>query len=197
MHIGSISALLSPGAFAFDDVVIEGKTPDAAPFFRAKRITMYVPWWTLFKKRLEVEVELTGWKMTVESFAGGGGTNIPKLTPAARSEQAANGPAVYDHRAIRVCEEWRVRVPRSRHTLARTRTQPQLPTRPGRESQCLRRQGAVLGWARPDSEIPADAHRLHDALRAGWRPRHPAPHRPRHRRRGDARQRQSRLQPLA
>ena len=81
MHIGRISALLSPGAFAFDDVVIAGKTPDAAPFFRAKRITIYVPWWTLFKKRLEVEVELTGWKMTVESFAAGGGTNIPKLTP--------------------------------------------------------------------------------------------------------------------
>jgi translocation-and-assembly-module (TAM) inner membrane subunit TamB-like protein len=86
LHIGRISALITPGTFAFDDVVIEGKTADgrtadAAPFFRAKRITMYVPWWTLFKKRLEVEVELHEWKMTVETFAGGAGHNIPKLVP--------------------------------------------------------------------------------------------------------------------
>jgi len=86
MHIGRIYALVTPGKFAFEDVVIEGKTADgrtadAAPFFRAKRITMYVPWWSLFSKRLEVEVELHEWKMTVETFAGGAGHNIPKLVP--------------------------------------------------------------------------------------------------------------------
>lgn len=91
MRIGRISALVTPGKFAFDDVIIEGKTADARPFFTAKRIILYVPWWTLFKNRLEVELELTGWKMTVESFAGGG-HNIPKLTPKPSVEPKKKAP---------------------------------------------------------------------------------------------------------
>ena len=71
MHIGKLSAYISPGNFALDDVVIDGLTPDARPFLRAKRITLHVPWWTLVGSRLEFEVRMTDWTMVVEQWADG------------------------------------------------------------------------------------------------------------------------------
>jgi hypothetical protein len=84
MHIGRIRAYAWPGKFALEDVRIEGKTPDARPFFSAKSIKIDVPWHSLFRKELIVEVELRGWDMTVETWAGG--HNIPKLTPRRQTE---------------------------------------------------------------------------------------------------------------
>jgi hypothetical protein len=79
MHIGRIRAYAWPGRFALEDVRIEGKTPDAKPFFVAKRILIDVPWRTLFRKELIVEVELRNWDMVIETWAGG--HNMPKLAP--------------------------------------------------------------------------------------------------------------------
>jgi hypothetical protein len=78
LHIGKLSAFISPGNFALDDVVIDGLTPDARPFLRAKRITLHVPWWTLVSNRLEFEVRMTDWTMLVEQWADGH-TNFPHL----------------------------------------------------------------------------------------------------------------------
>ena len=90
MHIGRIRAYAWPGKFTLEDVRIEGRTPDAKPFFVAKRIRIDVPWHTLFRKELIVEVELRGWEMVVETFAGGG-HNLPKLAPR-RQEQPRPRP---------------------------------------------------------------------------------------------------------
>ena len=87
MHIGRIRAYAWPGKFTLEDVRIEGRTPDARPFFVAKRIHIDVPWHTLFRKELIVEVELRGWDMVVETFAGGA-HNLPKLAPKPRKEPA-------------------------------------------------------------------------------------------------------------
>jgi TamB, inner membrane protein subunit of TAM complex len=84
MHIGKLKALLTPGEFALEDVVIEGLTPDARPFLKARRIDVRVPWWTLFRNQLHVEVRMTGWEMTIEAWAGGR-HNLPKLMPKNRS----------------------------------------------------------------------------------------------------------------
>ena len=46
---------LRPGVFEFHDVVIEGLTPDDRPFLKAKKITVALPWWTAFNRRLIVE----------------------------------------------------------------------------------------------------------------------------------------------
>ncbi len=85
MHIGRIRAYAWPGKFTLEDVRIEGRTPDAKPFFVAKRIQIDVPWHSLFRKELIVEVELRNWEMVVETFAGGA-HNLPKLAPK-RQEQ--------------------------------------------------------------------------------------------------------------
>jgi hypothetical protein len=105
MHIGKLSAYISPGNFALDDVVIEGLTPDARPFLRAKRITLHVPWWTLVRNRLEFEVRMTDWTMLVEqwpdhhnfphfSLPGGGGPS--KITKTVNSVFADRGEFIFE-----------------------------------------------------------------------------------------------------
>jgi hypothetical protein len=85
MHIGTLSAKITPGHFVLEDVVIEGRTPDSRPWLTAKTITVQVPWWTLFgrkdgKRQFVIEaIEMTDWKMFIETFPGG--HNMPRLKP--------------------------------------------------------------------------------------------------------------------
>ena len=46
MHIGRLSAKMTPGVFVVEDLVIEGLTPTDRPFLKAKKITVKLPWWT-------------------------------------------------------------------------------------------------------------------------------------------------------
>ena len=81
MHIGRVVAKLRPGRFEFHDVTIEGLTPDATPFLKAKKITVDLPWWTAFRRRLIVQaIDMTDWEMVIEQFPGGK-HNVPRLTP--------------------------------------------------------------------------------------------------------------------
>ncbi|MEO6214237.1 MAG: translocation/assembly module TamB domain-containing protein [Vicinamibacterales bacterium] len=89
MHIGSVKALLRPGAFEFRDVVIEGLTPTDRPFLVAKRMTVSIPWWTAFSRRLVIEsVEMTDWHMVVESFPQGR-HNFPRVKGPPRPPRTA------------------------------------------------------------------------------------------------------------
>ena len=80
-HVGKVSALLAPGEFRLDDVVIEGLTPDAKPFLSAKAIYFKVTWWTLVRSQFTVDVRMTDWQMAVETFPGTPSSNVPKLKP--------------------------------------------------------------------------------------------------------------------
>ena len=87
MHIGRVVARLRPGEFEFHDVVIEGLTPDAVPFLKAKKITVALPWWTAFNRRLIVEsIDMSEWEVVLESFPGGR-HNLPKLMPRSSGEK--------------------------------------------------------------------------------------------------------------
>jgi hypothetical protein len=97
MHIGRITAQITPGVFALDDVVIEGRRPEDLPFFTARRIYVYVPWWTLIERRLIVEVGLTDWRMVVETWRDG--HNVPRLAPR-RSENASRPPFTTTVRSV-------------------------------------------------------------------------------------------------
>lgn len=75
LHIGRISTNLLRGRFVFDDLVIEN-TPDSSsqePFFRAKRIVVVLPWWTIpLRREILIEsVVLSDWQMRVETYPGG------------------------------------------------------------------------------------------------------------------------------
>jgi hypothetical protein len=71
MHIGKLSAYLRPGDFELDDVVIEGLTPDARPFLKAKRLFVHVPWWTIFGFQVKLDVKMTDWTMLIEQWPDG------------------------------------------------------------------------------------------------------------------------------
>ena len=85
MHIGKLSARLRPGSFVLEDVVIEGMTPQSRPWLTAKRISVELPWWTVFtqKELIFEEIRMTDWRLYIESHADGR-HNVPKLTPDRR-----------------------------------------------------------------------------------------------------------------
>jgi hypothetical protein len=86
MHIGRLSAKLTPGEFLIEDLVIEGRAPSDRPFLKAKTISVKLPWWTAITRELIVEsVVLTDWEMVIETWQGGR-HNFPKVTPKNKRE---------------------------------------------------------------------------------------------------------------
>jgi hypothetical protein len=79
MTIGRVSAKLTPGTFELHDVVIQGLTPEARPFLKARSLTVSLPWWTIFDKRLIIQsIDMTDWEMFIETFPGGR-HNFPRV----------------------------------------------------------------------------------------------------------------------
>ncbi|MBA2301246.1 MAG: hypothetical protein H0W08_01280, partial [Acidobacteria bacterium] len=92
MTIGRIHAKVTPGVFQFDDVVIEGLQPTDRPFLKARKLTVSLPWWTIFSKELIVEsLEMTDWEMVVESFVGGR-NNFPRVNGPPRDPTKPRKP---------------------------------------------------------------------------------------------------------
>lgn len=84
MTIGRLSARVRPGSFLLEDVVIQGRTPDARPFLTAERISVELPWWTIFRGELLFEeIRMTGWDLYIESFPDGS-HNMPRMMPDRR-----------------------------------------------------------------------------------------------------------------
>jgi hypothetical protein len=86
LHIGRITALITPGAFALHDVVIEGRKPGDRPFLKARRIDVQLYWLPLFSNRVVLDVRLSDWQMVMETFADG--HNLPRFAP----KTAGTGP---------------------------------------------------------------------------------------------------------
>lgn len=81
LHIGRLSARLWGGRFIFEDLSIEGLTPQSPPFLFAKRITVSMVWNTLINKRVVFDnIEMSDWRMHTEVLANGGGHNFPRFT---------------------------------------------------------------------------------------------------------------------
>jgi hypothetical protein len=90
MRIGRLSARLLPGVFVVENLVIDGLRPEDRPFFTAKKITVRLPWWTAFTRKLMIEsIDLTDWQMLVETFPNNR-HNFPKFT---RERRAGGGPS--------------------------------------------------------------------------------------------------------
>src|ERR671911_196504 len=89
LRIGRLSAHLLPGVFVVEDVVIEGLTPQDRPFLTAKTITVRVPWWTAFTRKLTIEsIDMTDWHMLVETFPNNR-HNFPRFTRDRRNRGAS------------------------------------------------------------------------------------------------------------
>jgi translocation and assembly module TamB len=89
MRIGRLSAKLTPGVFVIEDIVIEGLEADHRPFLTARKITVELPWWTVFTRELTIEsIEMIDWVMVIETWPSSaqyptGRHNFPKFKPDA------------------------------------------------------------------------------------------------------------------
>ena len=80
LKIGRLSIRLWNGAYEVEDIVIGGLDATSQPFFTAERITVRMPWSTLFDRRVVLEtIEMTNWRMHVE-LRPDGTSNFPRIT---------------------------------------------------------------------------------------------------------------------
>ncbi len=94
MHIGRLSVLLGRGRFVLDDVVIDGMRPDEEPWLVAKRIEVSLTWNALFHREVLLDsIQMTDWRMVVESFADGRQT-FPRVTGPPRPPRDGPNPVV-------------------------------------------------------------------------------------------------------
>jgi hypothetical protein len=89
MHIGRMAVHLWRGSFVFEDLVIEGLPADSRPFLTARRITVSMPWSTLFNRRVVFDaIEMTDWQMYVELHPDGR-NNFPRFTRSGPRRQTS------------------------------------------------------------------------------------------------------------
>src|SRR5512137_2236705 len=89
VRVGGLSLRVFDGRFIVSDFSISGLAPTDAPFFQAREIVVNVPLWSLLRRELNiVSVEMTDWRMTVETF-GGGRHSFPKFR---RQQQGGKSP---------------------------------------------------------------------------------------------------------
>ena len=80
------------GRFVIEDLRIEGLTPDARPWLVAKRIDISLTWRALFDREVLFDsVEMTDWRMVVESFAERHAQLAAAQRPAAAAARPARG----------------------------------------------------------------------------------------------------------
>jgi hypothetical protein len=91
MRMGYLGIHLATGSFEIRDLVIEGLKPTDRPFLTAKRLRVFVPWWTAFTRELIVDtVDMSDWDMLVEQFPNGR-HSFPRVTGPKR-EPRKPGP---------------------------------------------------------------------------------------------------------
>ena len=111
MHIGRLGVEIGRGRFVIEDLRIEGLTPDARPWLVAKHISVSLTWGALWDREILIDtVEMSDWRMVVESFANGR-HNWPRLNGPPRAPRTAPRPRGYDA-AVRARDARRVRVRR-------------------------------------------------------------------------------------
>ena len=130
MHIGKLSVHIARGRFVIEDLRIEGLTPEARPWLTAGRISISLAWKALWHREVLLDsIEMSDWRMVVESFPGGthnwprigGPPRAPRTGPrpvvtTLQSVVATRGEFVFDDHAAR----WGVVAPNLEVTAGKT-----------------------------------------------------------------------------
>ncbi|MEZ5286269.1 MAG: hypothetical protein R2712_15960 [Vicinamibacterales bacterium] len=92
MTIGRLGVQLGRGRFIVEDLVIDGMRPDEEPWLVAKRIEVSLTWGALLGREILLDnIEMTDWRMVVETFPDGRQT-FPRVTGPPRPPR--QGPPV-------------------------------------------------------------------------------------------------------
>jgi hypothetical protein len=94
MHIGRLGVHIARGRFVVEDLRVDGLTPDAEPWLVASRIEVAITWGALFNREVLIDnVEMTNWRMVVETFPNGRHT-FPRVTGPPRPPRQGPPPVV-------------------------------------------------------------------------------------------------------
>jgi hypothetical protein len=94
MTIGRLGVQLGRGRFVVEDLKIEGMFPNEPPWLVAKRLDVSLRWGALFRREVLLDsIEMSDWRMVVESFPDGRQT-FPRLTGPPRKPRTGPRPVV-------------------------------------------------------------------------------------------------------
>ena len=91
LTMGGLGIHLGAGRFMIEDLRIEGMRPGEPPWLVAKHISVSLAWRALFGREVLLDdIEMTDWRMTVESFPDGRQT-FPRVTGPPRPPRTGPG----------------------------------------------------------------------------------------------------------
>ena len=94
LTIGRLGVHLGRGRFVVEDLRIDGMFPNEPPWLVAKRIDVSLTWSALVGREVLIDtVEMTDWRMVVESFPDGRQT-FPRVTGPPRAPRTGPRPVV-------------------------------------------------------------------------------------------------------
>jgi hypothetical protein len=94
MTIGRLGVQIGRGRFIVEDLRIDGMYPNEPPWLEAKRIAVSLTWSALLGREVLLDsIEMTDWRMVVESFPDGRQT-FPRLTGPPRAPRTGPRPVV-------------------------------------------------------------------------------------------------------
>ncbi len=94
MTIGRLGVQLGRGRFVIEDLTIDGMLPNEPPWLVAKRLDVSLTWGALFGREVLLDsIEMSDWRMVVESFPDGRQT-FPRLTGPPRKPRTGPRPVV-------------------------------------------------------------------------------------------------------
>lgn len=94
MTIGRLGVQLGRGRFVIEDLKIDGMFPNEPPWLVAKRLDVSLTWSALFGREILLDsIEMSDWRMVVESFPDGRQT-FPRLTGPPRKPRTGPRPVV-------------------------------------------------------------------------------------------------------
>ncbi len=101
MTIGRLGVQIGRGRFVVEDLRIDGMFPNEPPWLVAKRIDVSLTWSALFGREVLLDsIEMSDWRMVVESFPDGRQT-FPRLTGPPRPPRTGPRPVVTTMQYVR------------------------------------------------------------------------------------------------
>jgi len=101
MHIGRLGIHIARGEFVLEDLTIDGLTPESPPWLVAKRIDVGLTWSALTHREILIHsIEMSDWKMVVQSFANGR-HNWPRVNGPPRPPSTGPRPVVTTMQFVR------------------------------------------------------------------------------------------------
>ena len=94
MTIGRLGVHLARGRFVIENLQIDGMLPGEPPWLTAQRIEVSLTWGALLGREVLLdEIEMTDWRMVIESFPDGRQT-FPRVTGPPRPPRTGPSPVV-------------------------------------------------------------------------------------------------------